>query len=572
MLSSSDSGHERSPSPPEARRIVVAHRLPLRAEPNPDAPHGFEFSLDRDALPFQLSRGLPGPVVFVCALPPAAAASIPESDEIAADLLERFSCRPVFLDSQLHADFYDGFCKHYMWPVLQGSIPRYNKDLYRAFLTANKKFAEFIVEVFNSDKDLVFIHGCHLWALPTLLRHKSPRARIGFFLHSPFPISETFCAMSIREDILHSLLNADLIGVKTLDYARHLLYSCVRILGISNHSRHSQIGGIEDNGRTVVLKILSAGVDALLPWGQSLDQDLQRASKDNSSMVIVKLGLGMSFRVLALGPNFQKLLPEHINPAYRQTGNRLILLDYDGTVMPQKPINEPPSQEVIHTLNELCSDPKNTVFLVSGRGRDELAQWFAPCRKLGISAEHGYFTRWSEDSPWKSCKLVIDSNWKMIAEHAMEHYTGTTLGSWIESKETSLVWHYEEADRDLGPYQAKELQCHLQRSLANEPAYVNSRHEIVEVNPQGLDKGVAVDHLVSAMGDRGKFPDFILCVGNDRSDEDMFEAITTGMKKHPALPEDAAIFPCTIGYKPSLAKYYLDKQADVLKMLRGQTQ
>jgi trehalose 6-phosphate synthase/phosphatase len=128
-------------------------------------------------------------------------------------------------------------------------------------------------------------------------------------------------------------------------------------------------------------------------WARSFDQDLQRACKDHSSMVIVKVGLAMGFHVVALGPDFEKLLPEHINPVYSQTSNRLILLDYDGTVMPQDLINKAPSQEVIRTLNKLCSDRKNTVFLVSGRGKDELDQWFAPCESLGISAEHGYFTR-----------------------------------------------------------------------------------------------------------------------------------------------------------------------------------
>uniref|UniRef100_A0ACD6AHM9 Uncharacterized protein n=1 Tax=Avena sativa TaxID=4498 RepID=A0ACD6AHM9_AVESA len=586
MLSPSYSGHERSPSPPEARRIVVAHRLPLRAEPNPDAPHGFDFSLDPDALPFQLSRGLPQPVIFVGVLPPAAADSIPESDEISTDLLTRFSCHPVFLDTKLHADFYDGFC---MWPVLHYSVHPYNKDLYHVFLTANMQFANHILDVLNTDQDLVFIHDYHLWALPTLLRRKSPHARIGFLLHSPFPTPEIFHTMPVRKDLLGSLLNADIVGFQSFDCACYFLSCCARVLGISYRTKQGYIG-IDYNGRRVLVNILSVGIDidqlhAVLPctryvsrqdvvysaWARSLDQDLLRASKDNSSMVILKLGLAMSFRVAALGPNFQKLSPEHINLAYHQTGNRLILLDYDGTVIPQKLINKAPSQEVIRTLNELCSDPKNTVFLVSGRGKDELAQWFAPCKNLGISAEHGYFTRWSKDSPWESCKLVIDSNWKKIAVPIMELYTETTVGSSIEGKETSLVWHYEKADRDLGPCQAKELQSDLQSLLANEAVYVNRGQKIVEVNPEGLDKGVAVEHLVSAMGDRGNFSDFILCVGDDRSDEDMFEATTTGMKNR-ALAETVAIFPCTIGYKPSLAKYYLDEQADVLKMLRGLTQ
>ena len=83
-----------------------------------------------------------------------------------------------------------------------------------------------------------------------------------------------------------------------------------------------------------------------------------------------------------------------------------------------------------------------------------------------------------------------------------------------------------------------------------------------------MSKGVAVENIVSTMGDRGNFPDFILCVGDDRSDEDMFEATTTKM----ALADTVEIFPCTVGNKPSLAKYYLDEPADVLKMLQDLTQ
>ncbi|KQJ98491.1 probable alpha,alpha-trehalose-phosphate synthase [UDP-forming] 9 [Brachypodium distachyon] len=797
----SNSGDEGSPSPTETRRIVVAHRLPLLAVPNPDALHGFDFSLDPNALPLQLSHGLQRPVLFVGALPSSAAsASIAASDDLAADLLARFSCYPVFLPAKMHADFYDGFCKHYLWPMLHDLLPfspsygsggglPFNPELYRAFLTTNTQFADRIFEVLNPGEDLVFIHDYHLWALPTFLRHKSPRARIGFFLHSPFPSSELFRAMPVREDFLRALLNADLVGFHTFDYARHFLSSCSRVLGITNHSSRGYIG-IEYNGRTVVVKILSVGVDmgqlrAVLPlsktaaktkeiadkykgrqlmlsvddidlfkgiglkllamekllesrsdlrghfvlvqinnparslgrdidevrtevlairdrinarfgwpgyepvvvidgaipmyekvafytsadvcvvnavrdglnrtpyfytvcrqegpvvncfagkpresaiivsefvgclpslsgairvnpwnvedvaeamnsalmmneherqlrqekhykyvsthnvvhWARSFDQELQRACKDHSTMMILNVGLAMSFRVVALGPSFQKLLPEHINPAYRQTGNRLILLDYDGTVMPQELINKPPSQEVIRTLNELSSDPKNTIFVVSGRGKHILAEWFAPCGRLGIAAEHGYFTRWSRDSPWESCKLIMDFDWKNIGVPVMKHYTDATDGSSIEVKETSLVWHYGEADPVFGPCQAKELQDHLQNVLANEPVSVKSGHQIVEVNPQGVGKGVVVRNLISTMGNRGDFPDFILCVGDDRSDEDMFGATTTAVSNS-VLPETAEIFTCTIGNKPSLAKYYLDDPVDVVKMLQGLT-
>lgn len=73
--------------------------------------------------------------------------------------------------------------------------------------------------------------------------------------------------------------------------------------------------------------------------------------------------------------------------------SRLILLDYDGTMMPQGSVDKSPSEEVIKVLNGLCNDPQNVVFIVSGRGKDSLSKWFSPCEKLGLSAEHGFFTR-----------------------------------------------------------------------------------------------------------------------------------------------------------------------------------
>ena len=83
-----------------------------------------------------------------------------------------------------------------------------------------------------------------------------------------------------------------------------------------------------------------------------------------------------------------------------------------------------------------------------------------------------------------------------------------------------------------------------------------------------VGKGIAVRNLIATMGARGSLPDFILCVGDDRSDEDMFAAITTPSSNF-AFPESAEIFACTLGNKPSLAKYYLEDSDDVLKMLKG---
>lgn len=77
-----------------------------------------------------------------------------------------------------------------------------------------------------------------------------------------------------------------------------------------------------------------------------------------------------------------------------------------------------------------------------------------------------------------------------------------------------------------------------------------------------------MESLIATMRTRGKAPDFVLCVGDDRSDEDMFEMIARSVT-NPSLPSIAEVFACTVGQKPSMAKYYLDDMSDVIKMLQG---
>lgn len=81
-----------------------------------------------------------------------------------------------------------------------------------------------------------------------------------------------------------------------------------------------------------------------------------------------------------------------------------------------------------------------------------------------------------------------------------------------------------------------------------------------------MGKGIAVQSLIAAMKDHGSIPDFILCVGDDKSDNDMFEAITA------PLSNSAKIFACTVGRKPNLANYFLGDLGDVVKMLEGLTE
>ncbi|KVI11741.1 Glycosyl transferase, family 20 [Cynara cardunculus var. scolymus] len=251
-------------------------------------------------------------------------------------------------------------------------------------------------------------------------------------------------------------------------------------------------------------------------WARSFDQDLERACKEHFHKQCWGVGFGLGFRVVALGFNFMKLSVEHIVSSYKKTNSRLILLDYDGTVMPQALVDKTPSKE-------------NVVFIVSGRGKDSLSKWFDSCKNLGLSAEHGWLTRWSSDSQWESCGgLAEDVNWKKVALPVIEHYTEATDGSSIEQKKSALVWHHQE----------------------------------------GVSKGVVVENLIASMQSKGKPLDFVLCIGDDRSDEDMFEKMASSVANL-SLQGSVEVFACTVGQKPSMAKYYLDDTMDVIQLFHG---
>ena len=82
------------------------------------------------------------------------------------------------------------------------------------------------------------------------------------------------------------------------------------------------------------------------------------------------------------------------------------------------------------------------------------------------------------------CGQSTDFGWIQIAEPVMKLYTEATDGSSIETKESALVWHHQDADPGFGSSQAKEMLEHLESVLANEPVAVKRGQHIVEVKPQ----------------------------------------------------------------------------------------
>ncbi|TQD72980.1 hypothetical protein C1H46_041495 [Malus baccata] len=262
-----DEGYTSSSSSQRDRIIIVANQLPIRAQRKADDSKGWIFSWDENSLLLQLKDGLGDDeieVIYVGCLKEEIHPN--EQDEVSQILLETYKCVPTFLPPDLFSRYYHGFCKQQLWPLFHYMLPlspdlggRFNRSLWQAYVSVNKIFADRIMEVINPEDDFVWVHDYHLMVLPTFLRKRFNRAKLGFFLHSPFPSSEIYKTLPVREEILRALLNSDLIGFHTFDYARHFLSCCSRMLGLTYESKRGYIG-LEYYGRTVSIKILPVGI------------------------------------------------------------------------------------------------------------------------------------------------------------------------------------------------------------------------------------------------------------------------------------------------------------------------
>ena len=235
---------------------------------------------------------------------------------------------------------------------------------------------------------------------------------------------------------------------------------------------------------------------------------------------------------------------------YRSATRRALLLDYDGTLVPfaAEPKLAVPDAELIETLTALGSDPANQVTIISGRPRRTLEEWFG---KLPISliAEHGAWLRDSGEQ-WHMLKTMT-ADWKERVRPILNLYVDRLPGALMEEKEFSLAWHYRRADPEQASMRAKELLDDLAGYTRNIDVQVFEGNKVIEIRNAGVNKGSAGIEWLA-----GQAPDFILGIGDDWTDEDLFRA----------LP--ATALSVRVGVEKTAARYYLVNPAAVRRLLR----
>lgn len=233
---------------------------------------------------------------------------------------------------------------------------------------------------------------------------------------------------------------------------------------------------------------------------------------------------------------------------YKEATSRLLLLDYDGTLVGFK--NDPnaasPDAELYEIVSKIVGQAGTKAVIISGRDRHTLGEWFGN-HNIEMVSEHGVWL-WDKGE-WKLNAAVVD-NWKSEVRPILDNLVERTPGSFIEEKDYTLAWHYRKVDNELGANRVREIRDELIYFTANHNLQVLEGNKVVEIRNAGVDKGKAASIWLN-----NREWDFILAIGDDHTDEDTFAA----------LPESA--YTIKVGLNKTEAKYKVSSVEEARKLL-----
>lgn len=238
---------------------------------------------------------------------------------------------------------------------------------------------------------------------------------------------------------------------------------------------------------------------------------------------------------------------KRIHDSYKKATRRLLIFDYDGTLSEFKNVPEEayPEKNLLHFLAKTASDKKNLIIITSGRDKETLEKWFGELN-IDLVAEHG--AAYKENGVWN--ELIGNVIWDDEIINILNEFVDKTPGSWTETKKTALVWHFRNVDDWLAVLREQQLINALMAPCNRYNLQMMRGHKILEIKSPIYSKGNEVKRLLSKYS-----YDFILAMGDDVTDEDMFVAI----------PKNG--YSIKVGGTSANARYCIPLQTDVLPFL-----
>jgi trehalose 6-phosphate synthase/phosphatase len=227
------------------------------------------------------------------------------------------------------------------------------------------------------------------------------------------------------------------------------------------------------------------------------------------------------------------------------------------------PAKAVPDQRMLNVLARLAD--LATVYVVSGRSKETLESWLGSLR-IGLVCEHGLAFK-PPGGPWEAPAKVNAAALFRLVEPIFHNFVLRTPGSSIERKQAAIAWHYRGVDPELSAFQVPDLLAVLEETLRRRPYTILQGSRVIEVRHHKVSKG----HGMSQILKRHAKCDFLLCAGDDRTDEEMMDAINGRWRSRSIT--------CWVGSKNAHASYWiasntaflqeLEHLADVWREARG---
>lgn len=255
-------------------------------------------------------------------------------------------------------------------------------------------------------------------------------------------------------------------------------------------------------------------------WASTLTKDLAKFSEEHRSRGSI---------------NIPRLSITSVSEKYKTAERRVFILDYEGTLAPHKnsmgiALSSP--QPVLDALNDLMADPKNTIYVMSGRKPEDLEDIFRRVPGIGLIAENGCFMRefGAKSNEWFAfADLDATEKWKADVRGILSYYHERVPGSTIEERHCSFLFRYDKAeDQDAAIRQAGESSDHINDACNKQRIHAVPISKAVLVESLDWSKGSAATHIFDKIREKNveklgmKMPDFLMVAGDDREDEVIF--------------------------------------------------
>lgn len=259
-------------------------------------------------------------------------------------------------------------------------------------------------------------------------------------------------------------------------------------------------------------------------WGNRFMNDLDKAAQENTVITPQK--------ALTLEAFKEKTKQRPL----------ALFLDYDGTLtdIKKEPKEAYPDLELTDLFACFSRHEDLSVFIISGRSREDMDEWFSDF-DVTLIAEHGFYIKHKGKMDWKKYDDRVDLTWMEQVKDILVQYSGMTPGSFVEYKRSAMVWHYRESDPEYGLWKANQLVSELSAIMSNMPVEIHHGKKIVEVSSIHINKGCIIEQYL----EKNPFCSLI-CVGDDVTDESMFRI------------KDPRITHIKIGKDETLAKYRIE--------------